>query len=151
MAENKAVGYESMLDDMNAIITEAKPGMRGYVKLDLDRLSSLIFEMRTTIPDQILQARRIATERVSIIQNAQTKANTMVQTAQENADAIVADAQKQAEEMIEQDQIRLVGSDSPEGGFTISHDLCIKAFLCEIQTDQLCNIAVIIYDENFIF
>ena len=105
MAENKAVGYESMLDDMNAIITEAKPGMRGYVKVDLERLSSLIFEMRTTIPDQILQARRIATERVSIIQNAQTKANTMVQQAQESADAIVADAQKQAEEMIEQDQI----------------------------------------------
>ena len=52
---------------------------------------------------------------------------------------------------IQQDQIRFIGIDRIEGGLSISYDQGFIAFLGQIQADQLRDIAVIIYDQYFLF
>ena len=52
---------------------------------------------------------------------------------------------------IQQDQVRLIGLHSAEGGNSVPDDLCLKAFFCQIKADQFGDVAVIIDDLNFIF
>ena len=52
---------------------------------------------------------------------------------------------------IQKNQVRAEGFKGPESFFTVIDNLCVVAFLRQIERDQFCNIVVVIDDQNFLF
>jgi F0F1-type ATP synthase membrane subunit b/b' len=98
-----------LVDRLEAVINGGwRPPATNKVMIDEQEALDVLDLMRTTIPDEIKQARRINQDREKILAQAQTEANRIVSQAQERAERMVQEdnvhhmAEERAHEMIEQ-------------------------------------------------
>lgn len=110
---------DDLFNQIEDILEEGKYPFGGSkVKVDADALRSIINDLRVALPDEVVKARQIASERKTIlaqandsaevkIRQAEAQARKMVEeheitkAAQLNAAQIITDAKKQAAEIIE--------------------------------------------------
>ena len=52
---------------------------------------------------------------------------------------------------IQKNQIRVKNMELLQGFLAVIYDLGLKAFFCEIESYQLCNVVVIVNNEDFLF
>jgi dsDNA-specific endonuclease/ATPase MutS2 len=76
---------EALVNGANRLLLTSK------VVIDEREALDVLDLMRTTVPEEIKQARRVNQEREKILSQAQTEANRIVTQAQERADRIVSD------------------------------------------------------------
>lgn len=82
--------------------------MTSRVQVDEREVLDVLDLMRTTVPEEIKQARRINQDREKILAQAQTEANRLVTQAQERVERMVAEdnirqlAEQRAREIVEQ-------------------------------------------------
>lgn len=80
-----------LVDRLEAVINGGwRMPMTNRVQIDEREALDVLDLMRTTIPDEIKQARRISQEREKILAQAQTEANRIVAQAQERAERIIS-------------------------------------------------------------
>ena len=114
------MNVEDLLNKIEDLIEEGKPSLvgGGKVKVDADAIRSIIADIRVNMPDEVIQARKIAAERKVIlsqasdaaelkIKQAEIQARKLVEeheitkSAELNAKDIINDAKRQAAELIE--------------------------------------------------
>ncbi len=113
------VTIDNLFDQLEDMIEEGKyPFSGNKVKIDADALRSIINDLRVALPDEVIKARQIASERKAILSQANDAADVKIKQAeaqarklieeheitkgaQLNAAEIIADAKKQAAEIIE--------------------------------------------------
>jgi cell division septum initiation protein DivIVA len=111
-----------LIDRLETMVTNAKRmPITGKLLMDEQELADLIDQMRTVIPEEIKQARKILRERDSILAEAQHQADEVLRTAHEQAEmlldekGLLAEAQARANEYMEQvereAQERIQGAD----------------------------------------
>ena len=83
------MNYEEIIEKIEDILEEGKPsfGGGGKIKIDGDAIYDCLKELSSSIPTEIIQARKIVAERREILQAAQETAGKIVSDAQANADA----------------------------------------------------------------
>ena len=64
------------------------------------------------------------------------------------ADLIAVDSR---EHQIQNDQIRAKRGKFFQCFFSVIYDFCLKAFFGKIQGDELCDVVIVIDNENFLF
>lgn len=85
------MSVELLIGDIEVILDEAKPvPFSDKLKVDAEEIKGILDKIRSEMPEEVNQARRIANERRTILDDAQL-----------NADDIIAQAKKEASEMIE--------------------------------------------------
>ena len=84
------MNYEEIIEKIEDILEEGKPsfGGGGKIKIDGDAIHECLQELSSSIPTEIIQARKIVAERREILQAAQETASKIVQDAQEKAAAM---------------------------------------------------------------
>jgi DNA anti-recombination protein RmuC len=83
-----------LVDRLEAVINGGwRPPMSTKVMIDEREALDVLDLMRTAIPDEIKQARRINQERAKVLAQAQTEANRVITQAQERADRMLAEDQ----------------------------------------------------------
>src|SRR5947209_20164351 len=83
-----------LVDRLEAVINGGwRPPMSTKVMIDEREALDVLDLMRTAIPDEIKQARRINQEREKVLAQAQTEANRVITQAQERADRMLAEDQ----------------------------------------------------------
>ena len=97
------MNYEEIIEKIEDILEEGKPsfGGGGKIKVDGDAITECLKELSSSIPTEIIQARKIVAERREILQ-----------AAQETASKIVSDAQVKAEEMTQEHEITKAAKDA---------------------------------------
>lgn len=97
------MNYEEIIEKIEDILEEGKPsfGGGGKIKIDGDAIHECLKELSSSIPTEIIQARKIVAERREILQ-----------AAQETASKIVSDAQAKAEEMTQEHEITRAAKDA---------------------------------------
>ncbi len=97
------MNYEEIIEKIEDILEEGKPsfGGGGKIKIDGDAIHECLKELSSSIPTEIIQARKIVAERREILQ-----------AAQETASKIVSDAQAKAEEMTQEHEITKAAKDT---------------------------------------
>ncbi|MGH2446994.1 MAG: ATPase [Chloroflexota bacterium] len=81
-----------LVDRLEAVINSGwRAPMTGKVCVDEQEVLDVLDLMRTTIPDEIKQARRVNQEREKILAQAQTEGGRIVSQAQERSDRMVAE------------------------------------------------------------
>ncbi|MBR3768483.1 MAG: hypothetical protein IKL10_09640 [Clostridia bacterium] len=113
------MNIDDLLNQLEDILEEGKYPFGGSkVKVDADAIRSILNDIRVGLPDEVIKARQIASERKAIlsqandaaevkIRQAESQARKLVEDheitkgAQLNAAEIIADAKKQAAEIIE--------------------------------------------------
>ena len=98
-----------LVDRLEAVINGGwRMPMTTRVQIDEREALDVLDLMRTTVPEEIKQARRVNQEREKILAQAQTEANRLVSQAQERAERLIADdnislaAQERAHQVVEQ-------------------------------------------------
>lgn len=98
-----------LVDRLEAVINGGwRPPMSGKVCIDEQEALDVLDLMRTTIPDEIKQSRRVNQEREKILAQAQSEANRVVRQAEERAERLVSDdsirreAEERAHAIVEQ-------------------------------------------------
>lgn len=98
-----------LVDRLEAVINGGwRAPMSNKVMIDEREALDVLDLMRTTVPDEIKQARRINQEREKILAQAQTEANRIVTQAQERAERILSEdhmrlaAEERAHEIVDQ-------------------------------------------------
>lgn len=97
------MNYEEIIEKIEDILEEGKPsfGGGGKIKIDGDAIHSCLQELGSSIPKEMVQARKIVAERREILQ-----------AAQETASKIVADAQEKAKELTMEHEITKSAQDA---------------------------------------
>ncbi|MBQ8210374.1 MAG: hypothetical protein IJZ35_07335 [Clostridia bacterium] len=97
------MNYEEIIEKIEDILEASKPsfGSNGKVKVDGAAIHECLEELSSSIPNEIIQARKIVAERREILQ-----------AAQETASKIVNDAQIKAEELTEEHEITRSAKDA---------------------------------------
>lgn len=97
------MNYEEIIEKIEDILEEGKPsfGGGGKIKIDGDAIHECLKELSSSIPTEIIQARKIVAERREILQ-----------AAQETASKIVNDAQARADEMTQEHEITRAAKDA---------------------------------------
>lgn len=114
------MNVEDLLNQIEDLLEEGKTSLigGGKVKVDADAIRSIVSDIRVNMPDEVIQARKIAAERKVIlsqasdaaelkIKQAEIQARKMVEeheitkNAEINARDIINDAKRQAAELIE--------------------------------------------------
>lgn len=113
------MNIDDLLDQIEDILEEGKVAFGGSkVKVDAEAIRTIISDIRTGMPDEVIRARKIAAERKVIlsqasdtaelkIKQAEAQARKLVddheitKNAQLNAAEIIADAKNQAADIIE--------------------------------------------------
>lgn len=86
---------ESLLDEIGAILDEGKSvPFTSNLLVDAEAIKTAIEDIRLNMPDELMQARKIASERKEILASAQ-----------QNADNIIEQAHLRAKEIISEDEI----------------------------------------------
>lgn len=81
-----------LVDRLEAVINGGwRPPLSNKVTIDEREALDVLDLMRTTVPEEIKQARRLNQEREKILAQAQTEANRLVTQAQERAQRIVSE------------------------------------------------------------
>lgn len=98
-----------LVDRLEAVINGGwRMPMSDRVVIDEREALDVLDLMRTTVPEEIKQARRVTQEQQKILAQAQTEANRLIAQAQERAermlaeDAITLSADERAREIIDQ-------------------------------------------------
>jgi cell division septum initiation protein DivIVA len=98
-----------LVDRLEAVINGGwRPPMSNRVCIDEREALDVLDLMRTTVPEEIKQARRVNQEREKILAQAQTEANRLLTQAQERADRLVTEdsvrtaAEERAHDIVEQ-------------------------------------------------
>lgn len=98
-----------LVDRLEAVVNGGwRPPMSGKVCIDEQEALDVLDLMRTTIPDEIKQSRRVNQEREKILAQAQSEANRLVRQAEERAERLVSDdsirreAEERAHAIVEQ-------------------------------------------------
>ncbi|NLG92083.1 MAG: ATP synthase F0 subunit B [Clostridiales bacterium] len=105
---------EELLDELYEMIEKAWsfPLSRGRAVLNAEEVRQILDEIRSSLPQEILQARAICADRAQIIADAKREAETIVRVAEErakamvNQDEIVKQAQQKANDILSQTQAR---------------------------------------------
>ena len=106
---------ESLIEELEQIIDEGKsvPFTSNQI-VDVERLRTTIEDMRLNMPDELMQARKIASERKEILTAAQSTAEGIITAAKKKADELIseheitkgaeaeAEARKKANGIVEQ-------------------------------------------------
>lgn len=97
------MNYEEIIEKIEDILEDGKPsfGGGGKIKIDGDAIHECLKELSSSIPTEIIQARKIVAERREILQ-----------AAQETASRIVSDAQEKADEMTQAHEITRAAKDA---------------------------------------
>lgn len=84
------MNYEEIIEKIEDILEESKPsfGSNGKIKVDGAAIHECLKELSSSIPNEIIQARKIVAERREILQAAQETASKIVSDAQEKAAAL---------------------------------------------------------------
>lgn len=90
------MNYEEIIEKIEDILEASKPsfGSNGKIKVDASAIHDCLEELSSSIPNEIIQARKIVAERREILQ-----------AAQETASKIVNDAQLKAEQLTDEHEI----------------------------------------------
>jgi cell division septum initiation protein DivIVA len=81
-----------LVDRLEAVVNSGwRMPMTSRVQIDERDVLDVLDLMRTTVPEEIKQARRINQEREKILAQAQTEANRLVSQAQERAERLVSE------------------------------------------------------------
>ncbi|MBR5409216.1 MAG: hypothetical protein IK104_00960 [Clostridia bacterium] len=114
------MSVEDLLNQIEDLLEEGKSGLLGggKVKVDAEAIRSIINDIRINMPDEVIQARKIAAERKVIlskasdaaelkIKQAEIQARKLVEeheitkNAEVNAQDIINEAKRQAAELVE--------------------------------------------------
>ena len=114
------MSVEDLLNKIEDLLEEGKGSLLGggKVKVDAEAIRSIISEIRISMPDEVIQARKIAAERKVIlsqasdaaelkIKQAEIQARKLVEeheitkNAEVNAQEIINEAKRQAAELVE--------------------------------------------------
>lgn len=111
---------EDLLSQIEDLLEEGKRSLVGdKVRVDAEAIRSIIADIKISMPDEVIQARKIAAERKVILAQANDNAERQIaqaeiqarklveeseitRVANENAASIIADAKKQAADIVEQ-------------------------------------------------
>jgi cell division septum initiation protein DivIVA len=103
------VSVDTLLSDIDEILENAKTvPFSGKVMVDADQISTIIEEVRFNMPEEFTKARKIATERRDILNDAQNTADEIIGKAEQIAKGMIekheitAGARKAAEEIVQQ-------------------------------------------------
>lgn len=89
------MSIEELIDDIEEIIENGKKSpFSSNISVDGTAVKTLIEDLRLNLPDEIMQARKIASERKEVLAEAQA-----------NADKIIEKAHLRAKEIISEDEI----------------------------------------------
>lgn len=98
-----------LVDRLEAVINSGwRVPLSSRVQIDEREALDVLDLMRTTVPEEIKQARRINQEREKILAQAQTEANRLVSQAQERVERMLSEdhvrvaAEERAREMLEE-------------------------------------------------
>lgn len=99
---------DELIDELTNVIetAHAMPLSGGRCLVDPERIRTIIFEMRDSLPKELKQAKAIVADRAEIISEAKKEAESIVRSAEDrkkimlNQNEIVKQAQQQANEMI---------------------------------------------------
>ena len=105
---------DSILGMMEGILETAKvfPMSRGRVLVDQDQFLEMLADLRTQLPRELEDARRIGADRNNILETAKKEAEMTTRAAEERArrlvdhDEIVKQAQMQANEIMSTAQLQ---------------------------------------------
>jgi len=81
------------------------PGLRKKVMVDVDRLNSVVEQMSTSIPADILEAKEVLKQKESILNQTQLEANRIKDAAIDQAEAITVAANQEHAEKIDETEI----------------------------------------------
>ncbi len=110
---NPGERIESLVDELEAIIAEAKPpfGSNGQRKvIETDVFYNILDEIKMSYPEEWAKSRRILKERDELLSSAQAQADSIIADAQQQAMIIAGDqeivrlAQSKADEIRDQAQ-----------------------------------------------
>lgn len=89
------MSIENLLDNIEDLLENSKNvPFSNKISVDGDEIKGYIEEIRLNMPDELMKARKIASERKEILD-----------AAQNTADGIIEDAHKRAQELVAQDEI----------------------------------------------
>ena len=107
--EDDTIDILMLVDRLEAVINGGwRPPMSTKVMIDEREALDVLDLMRSTVPEEIKQARRINQEREKILAQAQTEANRLVTQAQERVERMMAEdnvrlaAEERARDIIDQ-------------------------------------------------
>jgi cell division septum initiation protein DivIVA len=96
-----------LVDRLEALVNSGfRMPLTGKVSVDEREALDVLDLMRTAIPDEIKQARRVTQDREKILAQAQTESSRLVTQAQERAERLIADqnvhvsAEQRAQEVL---------------------------------------------------
>ncbi|MBR1779340.1 MAG: ATPase [Clostridia bacterium] len=83
---------EECLNELEEILEESwnLPLFKGKVFVDVDRIKENFENIRSSLPEEIRQAKAIVSDRSQIINDAKNEADTIIKVAQEKARNIVS-------------------------------------------------------------
>ena len=81
------------------------PGLRKKVMVDVDRLNSVVEQMSTSIPADILEAKEVLKQKESILNQTQLEANRIKDEAIDQAEAITVAATQEHAEKVDDTEI----------------------------------------------
>jgi vacuolar-type H+-ATPase subunit H len=97
-----------LIDELDDTVNNAKSGLLGnQVKVDKEETYAILDRMRTTIPEEIKQARWIAKERQEMLAEAKRESERMLEAAREerarlvDEEEIAKHAERRAEKILE--------------------------------------------------
>ena len=100
---------ESLLDEIINIIDEGKSvPFTSNILVDAEAIKTAVEDIRLNMPDELTQARKIASERKEILASAQASADDIIEQAHLRAKEIISEdeitrgAEAQAAEMMQQ-------------------------------------------------
>lgn len=103
------MSIESLLDNIEEVLENSKNvPFSSKISVDGEEIITLIEDIRLNMPDELMKARKIASERKDILDSAQASANEIIEEAHKNAKAIVSEteitrlAEENAAEILQQ-------------------------------------------------
>ena len=100
---------ENLLEEIEAILEEGKTvPFTSNLLVDAEAIKTAIEDIRLNMPEELMQARKIASERKEILTGAQDNADKIIEQAHVRAKEIISEdeitrgAEMQAEEIIQQ-------------------------------------------------
>ena len=108
------MNVSSLLDELDETIDSAwnMPLSGGKALVDAERVREIVDKIRSSLPQEIRQAKAIVSDRSQIIADAKREAETVVRVAEErarvmvNQDEIVRQAQARGSELLSQSQTK---------------------------------------------
>jgi cell division septum initiation protein DivIVA len=81
-----------LIDKLDEIVNNARPmPMTDKVMIDREEIYDILDQMRTTIPEEIKQARWIVKERQEMLAEAKTESDRIVKEANDQAERLVSE------------------------------------------------------------